>query len=89
MTIVRTEDDSPKWIRPVSADQGGAVSCRFSRPCQPARYCKGLMLLRLHQKDINLKMCFLMATRLEIVDKIQRMPSLIEQLLSVEYINPI
>ena len=81
--IVRTEDNSPKWIRPVSADQGGAV---------PATLVDHVNLLDIVKVNVTARTpegyqsenVLFDGSPLEIIDKIQRVPSLMDKLLSVE-----
>lgn len=79
--IVRTEDDSPKWIRPVSADQGGAVSAALVDHVSLLDIV-GINVTAFTPEGYQSENVFFDGNPLEIVDKIQRMPSLIEQLLS-------
>lgn len=80
--IVRAEDNSPKWIRPVSQGQGGAVSAAL------VDHVNLLDIVRINITTLALEgyqseNVLFAGGPLEIIDNIQRMPSLIEQLLSV------
>ena len=80
--IVKKEDNSPKWIRPVSADQGGAV---------PAPLVDHVNLLDIVKINVTVptpegyqsENVLFDDRPLEIIDNIQRTPSLIDKLLSV------
>ena len=84
--IVRTEDDSPKWIRPVSADQGGAVSAAL------VDHINLLDIVRINvtaftPEGYQSENVLFDDRSLETIDNlranVQRTPSLIGQLLSV------
>ena len=80
--IVRTEDNSPKWIRPVSADQGGAVPATLVDHVDLLDIVK-INVTALTPEGYQSDNVLFDNNRLNVIDNIQGTPSLIGQLLSV------
>ena len=81
--IVRTEDNSPKWIRPVSADHEGAVPATLVDHVNLLDIVK-INVTALTPEGYQSENVFFDGRPLSIIDNIQRTPSLIEQLLSMD-----
>ena len=80
--VVRIEDNNPNWIRPVSADESGAI------PEALVDRIKLLDIVRINvtsftPEGYQSENVLFDDRSLEIIDNIQRTPSLIEKLLSV------
>lgn len=80
--IVRNENNSPKWIRPVSGDQGGAVSSALVDHLNLLDIVR-VNVTALTPEGYQSENVLFDDDPLKIIDKIQRMPLLIEQLLAV------
>ena len=80
--IVKAGDNSPKWIRPVSADQGGAVPASLVDHINLLDIVK-INVTGLTPEGYQSENVLFDGRPLEIIDNIQRTPSLIEKLLSV------
>lgn len=81
-TIIKTEDNSPKWIRPVSGYPGGAVSEEL------VDQINLLDLVRINvtaftPEGYQSENVLFDNSPLEVIDTIQQRPSLIQKLLSV------
>lgn len=81
INIVRTKDGNPKWIRPVSATQSGAVSADL------VNHVRLLDVLKLNvtaptPQGYQSENVYFDGGSLEVIDNIQGTPSSIERLLS-------
>ena len=80
--IVKAEDNSPKWIRPVSADPGGAVTAALVDHVNLLDIVR-VNVTALAPEGYQSENVLFDGRPLEIIDNIQRTPTLIEKLLAV------